>query len=200
MGQYYNAVVEIKGRKEVYYHMVDKKYMMAKLLEHGYYNNPFVLAITSKFWRKKGKLAWVGDYAEPEDFNWNEAFENAHSDDAKENLKYNGFRLEGKLFVNHTKKMIIDLDDYKELLKEQDMIISPIPLLTAVGNDKGGGDFHRGTGIGYELIGTWAWDEIEITDDDEQFYEFKYEEGKWNKIPKTDYVDVTKDYLFIETR
>lgn len=198
MGQYYNAVVEIKGKKEVYYHMVDKKYMMAKLLEHGYYNNPFVLAIASKFWRKKGKLAWVGDYAEPEDFNWNEAFENAHSDDAKENLKYNGFRLEGKLFVNHTKKMIIDLDDYKELLKEQDMIISPIPLLTAVGNDKGGGDFHKGNGVGYELIGTWAWDEIEITDDDEQFYEFKYEEGKWNKIPKTDYVDVTKDYLFIE--
>lgn len=198
MGQYYNAVVEIKGKKEVYYHQVDKEYMLAKLMEHSYWANPFVLAIASKFWRKRGRLAWVGDYAEPSDFNWNEAFENAHSDGAKENLKYNGFRLEGKLFVNHTKKMIIDLDDYKELLNDQDMIISPIPLLTAVGNDKGGGDFHKGSGVGYELIGTWAWDEIEITDDNERFYSFEYEEGKWNKIPKTDYIDVTKDYLFIE--
>ena len=81
MGQYYNAVIEVDGNKEVFYHQVDGEYMMAKLMEHSYYNNPFVLAVASKLWRTKGKLAWVGDYADANDFNWNEAFENAHEND-----------------------------------------------------------------------------------------------------------------------
>lgn len=204
MGQYYNAVIEVDGNKEVYYHQVDGEYMMAKLLEHSYWANPFVLAIASKLWRTKGKLAWVGDYAEESDFNWNEAFEDAHGENvAREDLVYNGFRLEGKCFINHSKKMILDLDKYKELMKGIDMIISPIPLLTAVGNDKGGGDFHRGSGVGYDLIGTWAWDVVEITDQD--VYDWKYDYGKkeWNKTLKpefSEYTDVTEKYLFIENR
>ena len=32
MGQYYNAVIEVNGNKEVFYHQVDGEYMMAKLL------------------------------------------------------------------------------------------------------------------------------------------------------------------------
>ena len=31
----------------------------------------------------------------------------------------------------------------------------PLPLLTAVGNGRGGGDFQDGDGI--EFVGTWAW-------------------------------------------
>lgn len=202
MGQYYNAVIETNGNKEVFFHQVDGEYMMAKLLEHGYWANPFVLAVTSKLWRTKGKLAWVGDYAEPSDFNWNDAFEDSHAEDVpRMDLAYNGFRLEGKYFINHSKKMIIDLDKYKELLKDVDMVISPIPLLTAVGNDKGGGDFHRGTGVGYDLIGTWAWDVVEITDQD--IYDWKYDREiqDWTKTLKaefSEYTDVTEDYLFIE--
>jgi len=200
MGQYYNAVIEINGEKEVYYHQVDGEYMLAKLMEHSYWANPFVLAIASKLWRNKGRIAWVGDYADETDFNWNDAFKDAHTDIAKKDLEYNGFRLEGKLFINHTKKMIIDLDEYKELLKDIDMIINPIPLLTAVGNNKGGGDFHSGKG--FDLVGTWAWDVIEITED-KKFYDYKYNHNnrQWDKTLKnelSDYVDVTEDYLFIE--
>lgn len=204
MGQYYNAVIETNGNKEVFYHQVDGEYMLAKLLEHSYWANPFVLAVASKLWRTKGKLAWVGDYAEPSDFNWNDAFEDSHAENVpKEDLVYNGFRLEGKYFINHSKKMIIELDKYKELLKDVDMIISPIPLLTAVGNDKGGGDFHRNSGDGYDLIGTWAWDVVEITDQKLYDWNFSYEgiERKYTKTLKqefSDYTDVTEDYLFIE--
>lgn len=200
MGQYYNAVVELNGNKEVYYHYVDGDYMAAKLTEHSYWRNPFVLAIASKFWRTKGRLAWVGDYAEPEDFNWNEAFEDAHTENVeRKDLVYNGFCLEGKYFINHSKKQLIDLDEYKNLLKDIDMIISPVSLLTAVGNNKGSGDFHSGTG--YELVGTWAWDEIEITD--QAVYDWKYnaEKEDWDKFLKkefSDYTDVTTEYLFIE--
>ena len=125
MGQYYNAVIEVNGNKEVFYHQVDGEYMMAKLLEHSYWANPFVLAIASKLWRTKGKLAWVGDYAEDSDFNWNEAFSDAHAENVpREDLTYNGFRLEGKFFINHDKKMIIDLDEYKNLLKDIEMIVN----------------------------------------------------------------------------
>ena len=202
MGQYYNAVIEVNGNKEVFYHQVDGEYMMAKLLEHSYWANPFVLAIASKLWRTKGKLAWVGDYAEDSDFNWNEAFSDAHAENVpREDLTYNGFRLEGKFFINHDKKMIIDLDEYRNLLKDVDMVISPIPLLTAVGNDKGGGDFHRGSGQGYDLIGTWAWVIVEITDRDIYDWKYNIEIKDWEKSLKQEflnYIDVTKDYLFIE--
>ena len=202
MGQYYNTVIEVNGNKEVFYHQVDGEYMMAKLLEHSYWANPFVLAIASKLWRTKGKLAWVGDYAEDSDFNWNEAFSDAHAENVpREDLTYNGFRLEGKFFINHDKKMIIDLDEYRNLLKDVDMAISPIPLLTAVGTDKGGGDFHRGSGQGYDLIGTWAWDIVEITDRDIYDWKYNIEIKGWEKSLKQeflDYIDVTKDYLFIE--
>ena len=202
MGLYYNAVIEVNGNKEVFYHQVDGEYMMAKLLEHSYWANPFVLAIASKLWRTKGKLAWVGDYAEDSDFNWNEAFSDAHAENVpREDLTYNGFRLEGKFFINHDKKMIIDLDEYRNLLKDVDMVISPIPLLTAVGNDKGGGDFHKGSGQGYDLIGTWTWDIVEITDRDIYDWKYNIEIKGWEKSLKQeflDYIDVTKDYLFIE--
>ncbi|MBR1807062.1 MAG: hypothetical protein IJ774_11860, partial [Selenomonadaceae bacterium] len=40
--------------------------------------------------------------------------------------------------------------------------IHPLPLLTAVGNDRGMGDFHEG-GVGYEHVGTWAWHLISIS-------------------------------------
>ena len=116
-------------------------------------------------------------------------------------MEYNGFRLEGKYFINHSKKMILDLDKYKELLKNVDMVISPIPLLTAVGNDKGGGDLHKGSGVGYELIGTWAWDTVEITDFDIYDWKYDYSLKDWTKTLKADfadYTDVTADYLFIE--
>lgn len=203
MGQYYNAVVKFDDKKEIYYHKVDGEYEGAKLMEHSYWNNPFVLAIASKFWRNKGQLAWVGDYAEPDDFNWNDEFENAHSDLAKTNLKYNGFRLEGKYFFNHTKKQFIDLDDYNAELTKRDIEwkINPVSLATAVGNDKGGGDFH--SGIGYEKIGVWAWDVIEITDETPYTYHWDYVAKKYETELKpefSDWVDVTNEMLFIEGR
>lgn len=200
MGQYYNVVIKINGIKEVFDTQVDGEYMWAKLTEHSYWSNPFVLAIASKLWRTKGQLAWVGDYAEESDFNWNKEFTDVR-ENPKTDLIYNGFRLEGKYFINHSKKMFIDLDKYKELLKDIDMVLNPISLLTAVGNGKGGGDFHKTSGVGYDLIGTWAWDIVEITD--EAIYDWKYDREicDWTKTLKQkfgDYVDVTNDYLFIE--
>lgn len=201
MGQYYNAVIETNNNKEVFYPWVDGEYMMAKLMEHSYWANPFVLAVASKLWRTKGRLAWVGDYAGDDDFNWNDMFVDAHNDDASKDLTYNGFRLEGKYFINHSKRMIIDLDEYEVLLKKAGTPINPISLLTAVGNGKGGGDFRGG--IGSEHIGAWAWDVVEIVGSG--VYEWRYDNKirDWTRVLNadySDYTDVTEEYLFVENR
>lgn len=78
--------------------------------------------------------------------------------------------------VNHTKGIYLSLREFVELNKwhesydyegehyEYDMCVHPLPLLTAVGNGQGGGDYR--TDLGYELVGCWAFDTIEIVDEE----------------------------------
>lgn len=61
-----------------------------------------------------------------------------------------------RFIVNTTKKQVIDLWDVKGFDGWQ---IHPLPLLTAEGNDRGGGDY-RGTNM--KLVGTWARDFISV--------------------------------------
>ena len=50
----------------------------------------------------------------------------------------------------------INLNEYKaESVDKEGWTIHPLPLLTAVGNGRGGGDFQDGIGI--EWLGLWAW-------------------------------------------
>jgi len=200
MGQYYNPMLEIEGNVTTYATRVDGDYMMAKLMEHSWWANPFVLAVASKLWRTKGRLAWIGDYAEEGDKNWNPAFSEAYNGDASDDLAYNGFRLEGKLFLNHTKREFVDLDKYLECMKErkQEWITNPISLLTAVGNGKGGGDFR---GSLKDSVGRWAWDELEITDEDVYNYHWNIEKREYDKSLKEEFEgfsDITEEVLFIE--
>lgn len=200
MGQYYNAVLKINGETQVFTTYVDGEFVFAKLMEHSYWENSFVLAIASKFWRTKGQLAWVGDYADEDDFNWNKEFENVHSDIARNDLSYNGFRLEGKYLINHTKKIFIDLDEYKELLKTEEWIVNPLSLLTAVGNGKGGGDFGKEQ-VGAKMVGSWTWDIIELTDQDLYDWKYNMKTRSYDNVLKeefNDYKNVTGTFYFIE--
>ena len=81
--------------------------------------------------------------------------------------------------VNHTQKCCIDLAGYIRLNKwttagswnngvfdpndTWEMCINPLPLLTACGNGRGGGDYHD-CYPDYDKVGTWAFDLIECTD------------------------------------
>ena len=180
MGQYYLPVLEIKGEQKVYDNYADGDYMGAKLMEHSWWRNSFVLAVASKFWRTTGKLAWVGDYANEVLSEDSEIWELRMAGERDRELKYNGFRLEGKFFVNHTKGEFIGLDDYLAKAKEHNKIwvINPIPLLTAIGG-QGGGDYR---GKNSDKVGSWAWNDVEITDGD--MY--------------SDYKDVTDQVIFWE--
>lgn len=81
-----------------------------------------------------------------------------------------------KYLVNHRRREVIHMRDYieKNLYREQgdwvngkydmhassEWCIHPLPLLTACGNDRGGGDFYDG-GLGYGHVGLWAFDVLE---------------------------------------
>lgn len=72
--------------------------------------------------------------------------------------------------VNHTKKTYFDLNGYwdkyieavpDKAQREDIWLPHPLPLLTAVGNGQGGGDYY--SDVGADKVGTWAFDTLEWT-------------------------------------
>ena len=175
MGQYYRPILgDAYGLNcMVFDRSVDGEYTLAKLMEHSWWLNPFVNSFAAQIYNRKSRVCWVCDYADnPADFkfannsafyvpNYKEVWGNkvklltSHSSD---------FTLDGKFLLNHDTKEYLNLNEYKEKSKDKEgWTIHPLPLLTAVGNNRGGGDFHEGN-IGYEFVGKWAWQLISIAD------------------------------------
>ena len=131
-------------------------------MEHSWWQNPFVNSFSKRLHNKKGRVCWVGDYAnKPDDFNFD--FNSAlHTPTFGEvwgctvklhKSKSVDFTLDDKFLVNFDTKQYIDLNEYKAASTNKDgWSIHPLPLLTAVGNDRGFGDFHEGN-IGYKSVG-----------------------------------------------
>ena len=175
MGQYYRAILGDKNglNCKVFDRSVDGEYTMAKLMEHAWWLNSFCNAFAAKLYKTKGRVCWVGDYADNNDdfhFKNNSAFYTpCYKEVWGEGVKTltstaTDFTLDYKFLLNHDTKEFVDMDDYKEKSVDKDSwVIHPLPLLTAVGNDRGSGDFHEGN-IGYEKVGRWAWQLISIAD------------------------------------
>ena len=175
MGQYYRAILgdSYGFNCMVFDRSVDGKYTLAKLMEHSWWKNSFVNAFSAQIYKCKSRVCWVGDYAdEPDDFKFanNSAFYVPNYNEVwGDNVNlltshHTNFTLDGKFLLNHDRKEYLDLDEYKKLSKDREgWTIHPLPLLTAVGNDRGGGDFHEGN-VGYEFVGIWAWQLISIAD------------------------------------
>ena len=164
MGQYYTPVI-IKNDKIKTFYCFDYD-NGAKLMEHSYLRNNFTEVVVKQLLNKKARLAWVGDYAEPDDVE-NELAKKFIEIEEKEKLYRVKPRLSkmensyGLCFINHSKKEYFYMDDYVFNTKKDKwgFIIHPLPLLTAIGNGKGGGDYQ---GLHMDLIGHWACDEIEV--------------------------------------
>lgn len=86
---------------------------------------------------------------------------------------YDGFYI-----VNHTSKEYIDLGEYWRKYKrvwknydgtETEYAVHPLPLLTACGNGRGGGDYWDKY-MNYDKVGIWAFDMIELTDEEPESY------------------------------
>lgn len=190
MGQYFKPCM-IENNQWVYSHDYGNG---LKLMEHSYIGNNFVRVVMKLLskggdWYKK-PIVWCGDYYEEEEGKSHENYYHKATDDKKikPNKSY-PIKLELKsIIVNHTKKQYVILspiDFYKnetkiaeKMLKviegegndEDWIIIHPLPLLTALGNGNGGGDF-RGEN---DMIGYWARDIISV----ETKIPDKYEELK----------------------
>lgn len=162
MGQYYIAIIKRKdGIKKYSPSDYDNGY---KLMEHSYQKNEFVNAVVNELFNSPARLAWVGDYANPEDYKGTEREELAN-----EFIKLRSEYIYGVdgdttdcrpiYFINHTKRKYFDLSKTKIKPDEDGAKIHPLPLLTAMGNGYGDGDYF---GPCQELVGSWAMDLIEI--------------------------------------
>jgi len=157
-----------------------------KLTEHSWTVNDFCNGVIEQIWDKPSKVAWVGDYAnEPNDFN--DAYTEAVYETVWGNYRKNKEAIPSSPFsyaphiheagwlINHTKGVYLCLSDYVIVSSEPPRsggyrwCLHPLPLLTCIGNGRGGGDYH-GTNMG--KVGSWAMDEIEYTLDIDKLKDF----------------------------
>jgi hypothetical protein len=156
MGQYYKCVILAEkpaDGKEYIRTFVDPHVYAegAKLVEHAHCNTEFMRAVEGLLRNGgtfyKSRIVWAGDYADKEkgyDFNLYEAL-------GQEEPGFTGvgYLYDHPFIVNHTKKeYVMKINAYH-----------PLPILTAEGNGRGGGDYH---GADEDLVGTWARDVISV--------------------------------------
>lgn len=157
MGQYYKPI-NIESMEWLYSHDYGNG---LKLTEHSYIGNSFVgavmkLLVKGGSWYKK-PIVWCGDY-------FSEKGEEDYYDKVKDNKKI--FLKEGlsekeqdkAILVNHTKKQYV-LYSKQPAIDEDGWKQNPLPLLTALGNQRGGGDYY---GLNEDKIGIWARDVLSI--------------------------------------
>ena len=159
MGQYYIAIIlaENDGKKEFIRAAIHPHDYAngAKLTEHSYVGNNFVsvveylLSNLSMFY--KSRIVWAGDYADPEP-NSENLYSFADGKEFRPSLPstYNETMKGYSFIVNHTKKQYVT---------KNHSVYHPLPLLTAEGNSRGGGDYR---GPGEDMIGIWARDVISM--------------------------------------
>ena len=139
-------------------------------MEHSYIGNSFVEAVEflliddgegNKGRWSGNKIVWAGDYANAEPLGANNLYSLAEEKDklkmlieaVPENYHY---------LVNWDKKQFVDktkCNPINGVWNIKGLKIHPLPLLTADGNGRGGGDYN---GEGIDYVGTWARDRISL--------------------------------------
>ena len=171
MGQYYTPIIKRNNGTFATFYSHDYANGL-KLMEHSYVGNIFVDTVAKQLYNNPSRLAWIGDYAESDDnFNGSDlsVFIKESQEEARE-LKHrrkpmptNGDFLENKFIVNVSKNEYIDMNKYAQeapLDRWIETPIHPLPILTAVGNGRGGGDYHGED----SMVGYWAGDTIVVSD------------------------------------
>ena len=159
MGQYYIAVILNSEGKFIRAWVHPHNYSNgSKLTEHSYIGNQFVSAVESLLCPEgmfyKSPLVWAGDYADPEP----EESANLHALTETPPNEKKMLQPETKdmsmyrYIVNHSKGQYVD-KNYGE------SNIHPLPLLTADGNGRGGGDYK---GDDMDMVGSWRGDTISV--------------------------------------
>lgn len=173
MGQYYCGCVLKKNFKKndmkaviasIYPHDYSNG---AKLMEHSYVGNEYVKSVMQMIALHNGKpFVWCGDYADElftdekgEKFNTYMIAPRMNPNDLEKLISENDVEEDYKYIVNYTKREYVEVPEYNE----EEWTIHPLPLLCADGNDRGSGDAHKDRVSDYDLIGTWAYNRIGVT-------------------------------------
>lgn len=158
MGQYFTPVIIRTGNVQAFNSWDYNNGL--KLMEHAYLGNTFTEVVVKQLLNNKANLAWVGDYADNENDRQLPFLAWLPSDYAPKLEIGEMENSWGLFFINHTKKEYFSMSVYinqSQLVYGYSMI-HPLPLLTALGNGRGGGDYK---GDCMDMVGVWACDEIE---------------------------------------
>lgn len=167
MGQYYKPV-NTKTLEWLYSHNYDNG---LELMEHSYVGNNFVGAVMALMvpggkWHK-APIVWAGDY-------YDEEGKTPYWDMAKDEnclapkISMSEEDQKKAILVNHTKKQFVRYDELPKPDK-YGWVINPLPLLTACGNGRGGGDYHDDNSD-YKKVGIWANDILSIETEEPENY------------------------------
>lgn len=175
MGQYYMPVIKRGSTlRKAYSHDFDEG---IKLTEHSYVDNDFVNVVANEIVDNPAQLYWCGDYAEENDFTskymFNKIYNYAWKNDSRTTIENPNVKFDWEkdwYYINKTKK------EYILMPKPGDWIFTPLSLLTAVGNGRGGGDYCKDS----EMVGYWRGDKVYLS---------------LNK-PTRKYIDITADVNF----
>lgn len=175
MGQYYQGLLFSKD-KTLIASPSDYKQGL-KLTEHSWFKAGFMGAVIKDITDNPMRIVWMGDYSGKgdNDTKYNigcdimtpeQAYNIVWSEEEKQctpicphlNIPETKCSRRGYL-INYSKKEYIDLYDYyqQNYDVENGGCLYPLPLLTAIGNGAGGGDYF---GDDKDLIGSWAYDII----------------------------------------
>lgn len=155
MGQYYYPIIlDAAGNIVVWMNAGAG----LKLTEHSFLKNSFVntfeYGLSPEGVYHKSRVVWAGDYADSEPGSDANLYQMCNEyklirPESKNTLKF-------RYVVNHSKKLFVDKT--KIPCPNDRYALHPLPLLTAEGNGRGGGDYHSDS----KLVGSWARDVISV--------------------------------------
>ena len=185
MGQYWKAIIGNETGNEtvvIGLRFENGDIVDAKLMEQAWWDSEYVSFVSFQLTKKPFRVAWIGDYADEKSlysdlkehstakvFPTYDSVWSRSGDVECIPAEHNNFSLNNKYLINHDRKEFIDCSYYflnskSTIFKENDYVIHPLPLLTAIGNGLGMGDFDYHAYYGKEFVGIWAWDLLEIAD------------------------------------
>jgi len=156
MGQYYKSI-----------NLDNKQWMQSqgciKLTEHSWIGNEFVgnimnLMLPGGLWFKK-RIVWVGDYYGDKDNEIDHYKQAGISDEIVSKIFMDEKTQKKTKLINHTKKLYVRYDEIPA--NNYRWFVNPLPILTALGNGRGGGDYCDDQ-PDYDKVGRWAGDILSI--------------------------------------
>lgn len=172
MAQYFRPIIFSDKTPIVYEYRIGGKLEPRTLTERSWWNSPVLSTVCERIVNNPQRIVWIGscpnydnNITPPNGLSLDEVnyFKELAWGDNPEltEVFINGYGLGSVYIVNHSKKLCLDVDKYFNLSIKKKWCLHPLPLLTAVGNGFGGGDYK---GINMFDVGSWANDLISIED------------------------------------